>query len=178
MLSQALSIGLPVARPAIVAKPWQPLPPRTLEEQFSHAPARAIATKEHAFAEGDRRTHLFRVESGAICLYKVMPDGRRQVVGFAYPGDLIGFGSHDEYKFNAQATKPTRLRLLSWNAVQHAARHDPAFGLKLYEAISNELAAAHDLLLTTGQRSAAERLAAFLLAMSRRACRRHTSVLQ
>ena len=38
-------------------------------------------------------------------------------------------------------------------------------GLKLYEAISKELAAAHDLLLTTGQRSAAERVATFLLAM-------------
>ena len=53
--------------------------------------------------------------------------------------------------------------------MNHIARQDPRLGLKLYEAISNELAAAHDLLLTTGQRSAVERLAAFLLAMSRRA---------
>jgi CRP/FNR family transcriptional regulator len=100
-----------------------------------------------------------------------MPDGRRQVLGFAYPGDLLGFGSLPEYQFNAQATKPARLRLLSWNSVQNTARHDAALGFKLYEAISNELAAAHDLLLTTGQRSATERVAAFLLAMSRRARR-------
>jgi CRP/FNR family transcriptional regulator len=168
MLSQALSTSLPVARPAVLAKAW-PLPPRTLEEQFARAPIRAIAAKEHAFAEGDSRSHLFRVESGAICLYKVMPDGRRQVLGFAYPGDLVGFGLHEEYQFNAQATKASQLRSLSWNTVQHIARHDSTLGFKLYEAISGELAAAHDLLLTTGQRSAAERLAAFLLAMSRRA---------
>jgi CRP/FNR family transcriptional regulator len=166
MLSQALATSHPVARPAAA---WKPSPARTLDEQFMRAPIRAIAAKEHAFAEGDVRSHLFRVESGAICLYKVMPDGRRQVLGFAYPGDLVGFGSHAEYQFNAQATKPSRLRSLSWSAVQHTARHDATFGLKLYEAISNELAAAHDLLLTTGQRSAAERLAAFLLAMARRA---------
>jgi CRP/FNR family transcriptional regulator len=142
-----------------------------LDEQFARSPARSVDAKEHVFAEGDTRTHLFRVESGAICLYKVMPDGRRQVLGFAYAGDLIGFGSLPEYQFNAQATKPAQLRLLSWNTVQHTARHDAALSLKLYEAISNELAAAHDLLLTTGQRSAAERVAAFLLAMSRRAKR-------
>ena len=169
MLSQALSTSHPIALPAAVSKEWRPSQPRTLDEQFFQAPVRAIAAKEHAFTEGDRRSHLFRVESGAVCLYKVMPDGRRQVVGFAYPGDLVGFGLREEYPFNAQATKPTRLRALSWNAVQHIARNDAMLGLKLYEAISNELAAAHDLLLTTGQRSAVERVAAFLLAMSRRA---------
>jgi hypothetical protein len=56
--------------------------------------------------------------------------------------------------------------------VQRLARQDAALGLKLYEAISQELAAAHDLLLTTGQRSAAERVATFLLATVRR-CRRN-----
>jgi CRP/FNR family transcriptional regulator len=168
MLSEALSSHHQVVRPAAA---WAPSPQRTLEEQFARAPTRTICAKEHAFAEGDRRTHLFRVESGAICLYKIMSDGRRQVLGFAYPGDLIGFGSNDAYQFNAQATKPTQLRLLSWSSVQNTARRDPTLGLKLYEAISNELSAAHDLLLTTGQRSAVERLAAFLLAMSRRARR-------
>lgn len=41
-------------------------------------------------------------------------------------------------------------------------------GFKLYEALARELAATRDLMLTTGQRSAVERLASFLLALSRR----------
>ena len=65
---------------------------------------------------------------------------------------------------NAQVTKRSQLRSVPWNTVQ--------LGLKLYEAISQELAAAHNLLLTTGQRSAAERVATFLLATVRR-CRRN-----
>lgn len=169
MLSQTHSTSPQSARSVALASNWKSPPATTLDEQFSRAPVRALDAKEHAFAEGDIRAHLFRVESGAICLYRVMPDGRRQVLGFAYPGDLVGFGSLSEYQFNAQATKRTRLRLLAWSTVQHTARQDAALGLRLYEAISNELAAAHDLLLTTGQRSAAERVAAFLLAMSRRA---------
>jgi CRP/FNR family transcriptional regulator, anaerobic regulatory protein len=171
MLSSALSTSQPTPRHVAVTSGWRSPQALTLDEQFARSPVRSLDAKEHVFAEGDTRTHLFRVESGAICLYKVMSDGRRQVLGFAYPGDLIGFGSLPEYKFNAQATKRAQLRLLSWSTVQQTARHDAALSLKLYEAISNELAAAHDLLLTTGQRSAAERVAAFLLAMSRRAKR-------
>jgi CRP/FNR family transcriptional regulator len=142
--------------------------PRNFEEHWASAPCRSMAAKEHVFAEGDRRAHIYRVESGAISLYKVMPDGRRQILGFAYPGDLIGLGACEEYGFNAQATVPTRLRSLRWSAIQSLARSDAELSFKLYDAVSLELAAAHDQLLSTGQRSAMERIATFLLAMSRR----------
>jgi CRP/FNR family transcriptional regulator len=145
--------------------------PHSLDAHLSRAPVRAVEAKEHVFTEGDDRSHLYRVETGAICLYKVLPDGRRQVLGFAYPGDVVGL-PHGEHQFNAQATRPSRIRSLPWSTVQHVARHDPALAIKLYEMISQELAAAHDLLLTTGQRTATERVAAFLLAMSRRAERK------
>jgi CRP/FNR family transcriptional regulator len=90
------------------------------------------------------------------------------VLGFAYPGDLIGLGAQGEHVMNAQAVKPTRLRCLPISALHQAARQDPRLGFKLYEAMARELAATHDLLLTTGQRSATERVVAFLLAFSRR----------
>jgi CRP/FNR family transcriptional regulator, anaerobic regulatory protein len=171
MLSQALSSS-PILLPLARTKQCEAsAAPRTLHEHFSRAPVRSLAAKEHVFTEGDPRSNLYRVEAGAVCLYKVMGDGRRQVLGFAYPGDLIGLGACNDHQCNAQATKRTQLRSVPWNTVQRLARQDSALGLKLYEAISEELAAAHDLLLTTGQRSAAERVAIFLLAMVRR-CRR------
>ena len=140
----------------------------TLDDHLSRAPLRSFAAKEHVFTEGDARANLYRLESGAVCLYKVMPDGRRQVLGFAYAGDLIGLGSSGEHQFNAQATKGSELRILPWSLVQRLGREDSEFAFKLYEAAARELAAAHDLLLTTGQRTAMESLAAFLLAMARR----------
>ena len=83
-----------------------------LEQRLAQASLRRVEAKEFAFAEGDTSAHLFRVETGAVGLYKVMSDGRRQVLGFAYPGDLIGFGAEGDHVMNAQATKPTRLRWL------------------------------------------------------------------
>src|SRR5262245_64390456 len=69
---------------------------------------------------------------------------------------------------NAQAIKPTRLRCLGVAALHRLAAQDPGLGFKLYEAVARELAATRDLMLTTGQRSAVERVASFLLALSRR----------
>jgi CRP/FNR family transcriptional regulator len=146
--------------------------PHTLDEHLSRAPLRGVEAKDHVFTEGDARSHVYRIETGAVCLYKVLSDGRRQVLGFAYPGDLVGLGAPGAHQFNAQATKSSRLRALPWGTVQKIARHDPELGIKLYEMISEELAAARDLLMSTGQRTATERLAVFLLAMSRRNERR------
>jgi len=142
--------------------------PTGLEQRLAQASLRRIEAKEFVFAEGDPITHIFRVETGAVALYKVLRDGRRQVVGFAYPGDLIGLGAEGEHVMNAQAIKPTRLRCLPILSLNQIARQDPRLGSKLYAALARELAATRDLLLTTGQRSATERVVAFLLALSRR----------
>jgi CRP/FNR family transcriptional regulator len=142
--------------------------PAGLEQRLARASLRRVEAKEFVFAEGDPATHLYQVETGAVALYKVLCDGRRQVLGFAYPGDFIGLGAQEEYVVNAQAMKPTRLRCLPLSALSQIARQDPRLGFRLYEALASELAATRELLLTTGQRSAAERLIALLLALSRR----------
>jgi CRP/FNR family transcriptional regulator, anaerobic regulatory protein len=140
----------------------------SFEQRLTQAPLRRIEARELLFAEGDDVSHIYRIETGAIALYKMLSDGRRQIMGFAFPGDLIGLGIEREHVMNAQAVKPTRLRCLPIASLRHAAAKDPALALKLYEALAGELAATRDLLLTTGQRSALERVAGFLLSLSRR----------
>jgi CRP/FNR family transcriptional regulator len=146
--------------------------PAGLDQRLAKASLRRVEAKEFVFAEGDPATHLYQVETGAVALYKVLCDGRRQVLGFAYPGDFIGLGAQGEHVINAQAMKPTRLRCLPVSALSQIARQDPRLGFRLYEALASELAATRELLLTTGQRSACERLVAFLLAISRRNARK------
>jgi CRP/FNR family transcriptional regulator len=138
------------------------------EYSLAHGQLRRVEAKEFLFAEGDAVSHVYRIETGALALFRVLADGRRQVMGFAYPGDVVGLGVDDEYTMNAQAVKPTRVRCLSITSLRQSAAGDPELGLKLYEAMARELAATRDLMLTTGQRSAMERVAGFLLALSRR----------
>lgn len=153
----------PAFQPTYAARPSS-----DFEHALSQAPLRRVEAREFLFAEGDAHSHFYRIETGAIALYKILPDGRRQVLGFAYPGEIIGLGVSEEHAMHAQAVKPTRVRCLPVATLQLCAAKDPSLGLKLYEALARELAAMRDLLFTTGQRSALERLAGFLVAMSRR----------
>jgi CRP/FNR family transcriptional regulator len=138
------------------------------EESLGRGPLKRVEAKEFLFSEGDPVTHVYRIETGALALYRVLSDGRRQVMGFAYPGEIVGLGIDGSHTMNAQAVKPTRVRCVTTISLRHAAASDPELGLKLYEAMARELAATRDLMLTTGQRSACERVAAFVLALSRR----------
>ena len=140
----------------------------SLDKSFGAAARRVLQAREHIFFEGDAKDHVYQVEKGTVCLYKTLPDGRRQIVDFAYPGDFIGLGMPGEHVFSAQAITLTRLRCLPAAMLHEVAKRDPEIGLQLYRALADQLLAAHDLLLTVGQRNATERLAALLFALSRR----------
>lgn len=140
----------------------------SLSAHLASGSVRLMKLKENVFTAGDPRTHVYRVESGSVCLYKIMHDGRRQVLDFACAGDFIGLGCHSEHAFNAQALEPTRLKCLPVATLNRMAARDPRLGMKLYESLSRELAATQDHLFTIGQRSAVERVASFLLAYAHR----------
>jgi CRP/FNR family transcriptional regulator, anaerobic regulatory protein len=154
-----------VRRPAIVVGINSP-PAVTFEQSLSQSWLRRIEAKGIVFSEGDPATYIYRIESGAVALYNVVADGRRQILGFAYPGDLIGLGAPSEHLMNARAIKPTRLRCLPVAALRQSA--DPLIGFKLYDALAGELAATRNLVRTIARRSAIERVVGFLLALSRR----------
>lgn len=151
-----------------VSRPLSNPPPGSLDDRMAHAAVRRLLAKEHVFCEGDDREHVFRVEDGVIAVYKTLPDGRRQIIDFAYPGDLIGLGVLSEHVLSAQATVPSRVRCLSASTLERMAESDASLALKLYKSVCQELAATRSLLVTVGQRSAIERVAAFLVALHRR----------
>ncbi len=141
-------------------------------DQIAAGTSRTFNAKEHIYREGDPATHIYRVEAGHVCIYRMLANGRRQVVDFAYPGDFVGLGAVKVYPAGAQTTSRTRVRCLPVQALLDILRRDARVGLKLYEAISHELLATRDLLFTVSQRTATERLAGFLLALSHRNARR------
>jgi CRP/FNR family transcriptional regulator len=136
------------------------------------AKARIVERKEHIFLEGDDATHIFKVEAGHVCVYRLLTDGRRQIVDFAFVGDFIGLGASGQHTTNAQASERTRLRCIRASELRNVVRESPRLGLELYEAMSNELSATRELLVSVCQRTAQERVAGFLLTISQRNARR------
>src|SRR5579872_4029086 len=54
------------------------------------------------FWEGDPATRVFTLTRGSLKHCKLLPDGRRQVVGFMYAGDFLGISIDDEHAFSAE----------------------------------------------------------------------------
>lgn len=142
--------------------------PRSLEDYLSRGTVRGIEAKEHLFAEGDAKSSIYRVLSGALCLYKILPDGRRQVIDFAYAGDVIGLESGIVATYSAQSTVATRVSCLPSAILDRAAANDPRIAMQLYMTMARNVDAMRDHLVCVGQRSATERLVSFLLGLSRR----------
>jgi CRP/FNR family transcriptional regulator, anaerobic regulatory protein len=153
---------------AVRTLPTCPATSNALGDAMAEGVVHTYEGKEHIFREGDRAKQVYMLEVGHVCIYKMLSDGRRQVIDFAYPGDVIGLATLSEHISNAQAMTRSRIRCVPMAALQQVAREDARLGFQLYEAVSRELRAARELLFTVSQRTATERVAAFLLALSRR----------
>lgn len=53
-------------------------------------PQIALSDKSSLIHAGEPAQQVFNLITGTVRLYKLLPDGRRQVVGFALPGDFLG----------------------------------------------------------------------------------------
>ena len=179
MLATAFAVDIEIGKSETgVTASRRPVATESLAQKLTVGPLRSYDAKEHIFREGDAASHVYKVEVGHVCIYKMMSDGRRQVIDFAYAGDLIGLGAMGEHAANAQATIRTRVRCLSLASLHEVVRNDARLGLKLYEALSRELLASRELLFAVSQKTATERMASFLVALSRRSERNDEDPLE
>jgi len=129
--------------------------------------SRAVVEADAAiFREGDPAGHLYTVASGAVKLYKSMPDGRRQIVAFALPGDVFGLSAGGSHACAAEAL--TVSSVCRFRRRQGAAEDALALERRLLDVAERELEAAHRHMLLLGRQTARERVATFLVSMWRR----------
>jgi CRP/FNR family nitrogen fixation transcriptional regulator len=123
---------------------------------------------EEIFVEGDPAKYGYRLVSGCVRTVKLLEDGRRQVGEFLLPGDLFALESLATHDFSAEAVVDSKLRRYSRAALEEFADHDPGFARQLRELVGDRLRTARGRMVTLGRKTAAERLAGFLLEMADR----------
>jgi CRP/FNR family transcriptional regulator len=124
-----------------------------------------IVQPGHTFIqEGDTAEHFFNVTSGTAKLFKLLPDGRRQITGFAGMGVFLGLAVSTSYAFSAEAVDSMRICRFSRPKLRTLLDDFPAMEKRLLEVASNELVAAQEQMLLLGRKTARERLASFLTA--------------
>jgi CRP/FNR family transcriptional regulator len=117
--------------------------------------------------EGEAASAFFNITGGTAKLYKLLPDGRRQITGFVGVGHFLGLAVSDTYAFGAEAIEPVRYCRFSRARLRALLDDFPAMEKRLLQVASNELVAAQEQMLLLGRKTARERVASFLLAQSR-----------
>lgn len=124
------------------------------------------------FREGEAAVHLYSVALGTLKLYKLMPDGRRQITAFLFPGDFFGLAVDGGYAYTAEALSPVVLCRFPRRKLDQVLEDVPRIEKRLLGLAIDELAAAHEQMLLLGRKTAKEKVASFLMMLSRRAERR------
>jgi CRP/FNR family transcriptional regulator len=141
---------------------------RDLDRLASLAVSLSIEAGRTFIEEGDPAECFFNVTSGTAKLFKLLPDGRRQITGFASMGTFLGLAVSSTYAFGAEALDPMRICRFSRPKLRALLDDFPAMEKRLLEVASNELVAAQEQMLLLGRKTARERLASFLV--DRAAC--------
>jgi CRP/FNR family transcriptional regulator, anaerobic regulatory protein len=127
---------------------------------------------EAIFHETDPAHFLFNVFAGTVRIYKSLPDGRRQIVGFMIAGDFLGLVFNETYTYTAEAVDAVGLCRFKRHDYEALLAEMPHLERQLLVVESAELTAAQDQILLLGRKTAKERLATFLMQLSERASRR------
>jgi len=127
---------------------------------------------ETVFAQEEMTTSFYNVLDGVMRLYKLLPDGRRQIVGFALPGDFLGMTATARHSFSADAIGPVAICRFSRASFAQFVSDKPHLLRRINEFAVRELSQAQDHMVLLGRRSAEEKVATFLIGWRDRLTRR------
>ena len=139
-----------------------------LRQLNSIATAVNLPARGTVFYEGDDSTYLFNVVTGAVRLTKLLPDGRRQVTGFLFPGDFLGLSVDDSYAYSAEALTDASLCRFNRSRLEAMMERFPKLEHQLLSLAVNELVHAQEQLMILGRKTATERVATVLLGLAKR----------
>ena len=114
---------------------------------------------------------LYTLYSGWAFRFKTLPDGRRQILNFLLPGDLLGLQAamFDAAQHSIEALTDVELCLLPRRKVWALFDKMPELAFDVTWLGAREESYVDENLLSVGQRNAAERIAALILTLYKRA---------
>ena len=125
---------------------------------------------ESLFYDGDAFASLYAIRSGFFKTRIATEDGRDQVTGFHMAGELmgidgIGTGNHNS---DAIALEDSDVCVIPYARLEELCNKFPVFQRHFHKVMSREIVRDHGIMLLLGSMRAEERLATFLLNLSKR----------
>lgn len=145
--------------------------PEELEFLDRFKEAHLVYEAGHAIVWQDRPALLGTMFSGWAFRHKTLPDGRRQILNFLLPGDLVGLQdqSHELSPHGVEALTQVELCRFDGDRLWTLYSRFPKLGYDVTWLSAHEESLVDDNLLSVGRRTAAERIAALMVHLYRRA---------
>lgn len=121
----------------------------------------AVDRGASVLVEGSHSAHLYTILSGWGFRYKLLPDGRRQILNYVMPGDLVGLQGSvmGEMQHSVEALSPMLLCVFERGDLNDLYRNHPGLAYDITWLASREERMLDENLLSVGRRTAIERCA-------------------
>lgn len=129
---------------------------------------------DHLFTQGQPFQSLFVVKTGSIKTYLPEDDGGEQVLGFHLPGETLGLDAIEEehHHCSAKILETSSVCEIPFDLLEGLSTEIPSLQHQLFRTLSKEISHESDMLALLSSKTAEERLATFLIGISRRFHRR------
>ena len=113
-----------------------------------------------SLVQGSISPHVYTLLAGVLFRYRILEDGRRQIVNFVFPGDLIGLqgAMDDPLLHGCEALTDATLCVFSRDRIVQLFSEQPRLGYDLIWLAAKEESALEEHLVSIGRRTAQERL--------------------
>ena len=131
----------------------------------------ALPAGSEIIRAGQDSAEVYTLYAGWAFRFKLLPDGRRQILNFVLPGDLVGLQAamFDAAQHGIEALTDVQLCLLPRRKVWDLFGQMPELAFDITWLGAREESYVDENLLSAGQRSAAERIAALIVILYKRA---------
>lgn len=134
-----------------------------LIELNKRASRRTVEPGTQVFADTDKVVTYSNILSGVVKLTKILADGRQQIVGLQFAPDFLGRPFQHERTIDAEAATGVGLCTFPKSAIDRLIADTPELEHMLLEQTLKELDEAREWMVTLGRKTAAEKVASFLL---------------
>lgn len=132
-------------------------------------PARSIARGQKLFSQGEPLHALYAVSDGSMKTIVLDANGLEQIVGFRYPGDVLGLDgiAQETHGCAAVALEASEFCRIPFDRLEELVDQVPMLRRRLMRLMSRQLTYDDSMLHGLGRKSSEARLASWLLGCSR-----------
>ena len=140
----------------------RPLTPGQLAfmQDFKHGEL-YVSKGSQMLTQGSVSPHLYTLLQGIVFRFRMLEDGRRQIVNYLFPGDLIGLqgAMEDPLLFGIEAVSDVRVCVFGRERILELFANHPRLGFDVAWLAAREESSLDGHLVSVGRRNARERLA-------------------